>query len=303
MGFLGSIGKALGGAVTGFLSTGGNPIGAIVGGVGGLLSGGGGSSYDGNGRVGTYIPPTVQEAFNIAKGLKGKIGDVVNTQYNIEKPYLDEALSIFRSFPNTLNQLFGDTESRVANRYASLFSNIQNQMTNQWSKSALGLSALGMYNTPATQLTQSDIVDKLFGRVAEQETQALNQLDISKMSSLVDYYSNAPQVLSMFGETFAKLDPSINRYQMELQLAGLLNGLNTVAFPKESPLSQARKLIDSAILNNAKNLPSWDDVKSGFDKILGIFNRGSRTTFSTPSSSFGWSSALNNALPVPKLKY
>jgi hypothetical protein len=301
---IGNIGKTVGrvatGAATGFLST-GSPWGAVVGGVAGLLGGewwrwllGGG----GNSNIGTYIPPTSLEAYNIIKGLETQVGDISSLNYNIQKPYLDEALSEFRNFPNTLNQLFGDTENRIANRYASLFDNIQTQMNNQWNKSALGLSALGMYNTPATQLTQADIVNQLYGKIAEQKTQTLNQLDLSKMSSLIDYYNRKPQFLATLGETFANIDPTINKYNMQLQLAGVLNGLNTVLYPKISPLAQAGQMINSAILNNAQNLPSFSSV---IDSIKGIFGRGSRFSFSPSTPSYGWSNALNNALPVPKL--
>ena len=303
MGFLGKIGKAIGGAVGGFIASGGNPIGAAAGAIRGAFGKSGGG---GGGQVGVVIPPTTQEAYNIIKGLEGQVGNVASSQYNIMKPYLDEALSIFRGFPNTLNQLFGDTGNAIANRYASLFDNIQTQMNNQWSKSALGLSALGMYNTPATLLTQSDVVDKLFGRIAEEKTQALNQLDVSKMSSLVDYYNNAPKLLTTFGETFANINPDINNYQLQLQLAGVLNGLNTAIYPKTSPLAQAGQMINSALLNNATNLPSWDTIKGGLSSIGSAIGRifgggGSSFSFSAPTPSYGWSSALNNAFPVPKL--
>lgn len=310
MAFLGSLGKVIGGAATGFLISGGNPLGALVGGVAGALSRSGGNplgavvggelSGSGGNQVGVVIPPTVQEAYNIIKGLEGQVGNVASSQYNIMKPYLDEALSIFRGFPNTLNQLFDNTENAIANRYASLFDNIQTQMKNQWSKSALGLSALGMYNTPATQLTQSDIVDKLFERIAEEKMQALNQLDVNKMSSLVDYYSNAPKLLATFGETFANINPDMNKYQLQLQLAGVLNGLNTAIYPKTSPLAQTGQMINSVLLNNVKNLPSWDSVKSGLSSIVsaigGIFGGGgSSFSFSAPTPSYGWSSACFNS--------
>lgn len=266
MSFLGSIGKAIGGAISGFLGSGGNPVGAILGGIGGLLSGSGGG---GGGSIGTYIPPTSQEAYNIIKGLEGQVGNIATTQYNIEKPYLDEALSIFRNFPDTLSQLFGDTESEIAERYASLFDTIQNQINNQWSKSALGLSALGMYNTPATQLTQADIVNELFGKIAEEEAQALNQLDVDKMKALIEYYNNALRLLPAFGETYANISPDINKYLMLRDLAGILNGLNVAIYPKTSPLAQVGQMINTALLLNGKNLPSWDSVING---IRNIFN-------------------------------
>jgi hypothetical protein len=291
MSFLGSISKALGGAALGFLGSGGNPVGAILGGVGGLLSGRGN-------RVETYTPPTTQEAQNIIESVKGQVGDIASRQYNIEAPYLNEALSVFQNFPNTLNQLFSETEETIDERYGKLFNNIQSQMQNEWSKSALGLSALGMYNTPATQLRQSDIVNQLYGKIAEQETQALNKLDIDKMTSFIDYYNKAPMLLSSFGETFASIDPAIKEYEMKLQLAGLLNGLNTIVYPKISPLAQAGQMINTALLNNAKNLPSWDSV---VNSISGIFGGGSRFSFSPPSYSYGWGNALNNAFPVPNI--
>jgi hypothetical protein len=266
MSFLGSIGKAVGNL------------------VGGLFGGG-----DSSRNVGVVIPPTTQEAYNIVKGLEGQVGDIASSQYNIMKPYLDEALFTFRNFPNTINQLYSDTEGTIGNRYTSLFNNIQSQMNNQWSKSALGLSALGMYNTPATQLTQSDIVNQLYGKIAEQETQALNQLDINKMGNLIDYYSKAPQLLSSFGETFASVDPTINKYNLQLQLAGVLNGLNTALYPKTSPLAQVGKMLGNAILQS-KELPSFSGI---MNSISSIFGGGGSSSGFLPDFSGELGSALN----------
>jgi hypothetical protein len=154
-------------------------------------------------------------------------------------------------------------------------------MNNQWNKSATGLSAMGLYNSPATQFTQSDIVDKLFGRVAGEEVQTLNSFDASKLKALTDYYSNAPQVLATFGDTFASIDPDINRYQMQLQLAGVLNGLNSAIYPKVSPLAQAGKLLTNAMMQ-ANSLPSFSNIWSG---IKGIFG-GAGNDFSDVEDAF-----------------
>jgi hypothetical protein len=264
---LGDIFKGVLGAATGFFGSGGNPIGAIVGGAAGLFGskGGGGG---GNNQVGVYIPPTTQEAYNIVKGLEGKTGDIARLQSNTERPYIDEAYSLFKMFPTTVNDLFGSTENSIKNRYSDLFNSIQGQMNNQWSKQALGLSALGMYNTPAATLTQSDIVNQLYGKVKEAETQTLTSVDNAKLTSLLDYYSKAPNVLSAFGETYANLNPEINNYKMQLDLASVLNGLsaNTAIYPKASPLQQTGEML-SSIVGMSKNLPSWNNVRSGFDSL------------------------------------
>jgi gas vesicle protein len=267
----GNIFKGLLGAGIGFLGSGGNPIGAVVGGLGGLF---GSKGSGGNNRIGVYTPPTTQEAYNIVKGLESKAGDITKLHYDIEKPYIDEAYNIFKQFPNTVNNLFGDTENSIKNRYNDLFNSIQTQMNNQWSKQALGLSALGMYNTPASTLTQSDIVNQLFGRIKEAETQSLTAIDNAKLTSLLDYYSKAPSILSGFGETYANLNPEINLFKTQLDLASVLNNLsaNSVLYPKASPLQQAGDLLTS-IVGMSKNLPSWDKISAnfitGFHKIFG----------------------------------
>jgi hypothetical protein len=258
--------KGIGGAVAGFFGSGGNPLGAIVGGLGGLFSGSGGS----NDRIGAYIPPTSQEAYNIIKGLEGKTSYIAKLHYGIEKPYIDEAYSIFKQFPTLTGGLFSSTESSIKGRYYDLFKSIKMQMNNQWSKSALGLSALGMYNTGAAQLTQSDIVNQLFSKVKEAETQTLTTLDNAKLTALLDYYSKAPNVLSAFGETYANLNPEINNYKMQLDLASVLNGIsaNTVIYPKASPIQQAGDLLTS-IIGVSNNLPSWSSFTSGLSRIFG----------------------------------
>jgi hypothetical protein len=140
---------------------------------------------------------------------------------------------------------------------------------------------MGLYNSPATQFTQSDIVDKLFGRVAGEEVQTLNSLDANKLKTLTDYYSNAPQVLATFGDTFANIDPDINNYQMQMQLAGVLNGLNSAIFPKISPLAQAGGLLKNAMMQ-ANSLPSFSNMWNG---IKGIFG-GAGNDFSDIEDAF-----------------
>lgn len=291
------VGKVATGAVGGFLST-GNPWGAVAGGIGGLLSSGGGGGS--NNYVGTYMPPTSQEAYNIVKGLEGQIDNISSSQYNIMKPYLDEALSMFRNEPSKFEELFNNANQSITNRYSNLFDIVKTQMQNQWNKSALNLSSLGMYNTPATQLTQSDIVNQLYGKVAEAETSDLVGLDKDKLNAFLNYYSNAPQILASFGETFAKINPELDKYERMLQLAGVLNGLSgsTVIYPKTTPLQQISGMVNNYIKNNASSLPSFGDV---FDKVKGIFGGGSDYTFAPPTPSYGWSNALNNAFPIPNI--
>ena len=300
--FLGSIGDAITGAVSGFLGT-GSPWGAVAGAglslLGGSGGGGGGSGGGGGGQVGTYIPPTTQEAYNIIKGLEGQVGNVASSEYNIVKPYLEEAYSLFENQPTTFEELFNAASQDILSRYSDLFNNVQSQMQNQWSKKALGLSALGMYNTPATQLTQSDIVNQLYGRVAEAQAQDLIGLNKSKLNAYLNYYEKAPAFLSTFGETLSKFDPTVNQYKLQLGLANALQGITdqTVLYPKTTPLQQISNQLNDYIKNNAKSLPSISDV---FNGVGSIFSGGSYS-FSSPSASYGWSNALNNALPVPNI--
>jgi hypothetical protein len=338
-GFLGSIGKAIGGAVSGFLGT-GSPWGAVVGGVGGLLGGGGGGGGGGgDGHIGTYIPPTTMEAYNIVKGLEGQVGDITKRQYDIQKPYLDEALNVFRNEPNTIlnlfdqtrnatlnnygalynnvNNLFNSTENSIKGRYSDLYNVVASQLDNQWSKSALGLSALGMYNTPATQLTQSDIVNQLYGRVAEKEADSLVGLDTDRLSSLsnilgteasniynldtsqtnalLNYYNSAPNTLLSFSDSYAQIDPDLNKFKTQLGLAQVLQGLSAdvLAYPKTTPLEQASKQLNDYIRNNSKNLPDFGktmgNIFGGVKDTLGsIFNSGGGGDWSEEIYSEGW---------------
>jgi len=285
-----AIGRVAGGAIGGFLATGGNPLGAAAGGIGGLLMK--------EPKIGSYTPPNVQEAQSIINGLRGQVGNIASSQYRIQKPYLDEALQIFRKFPSTINQLFNDTEKSIDQRYTNLFENIKTQMNNQWSKSALGLSALGLYNTPATQLTQSDIVNNLYGRIAEEKTEALNNLNISELNSLIDYYNRAPSFLASISDAYASLDPEIKKYQLQLQLAGVLNGLNTAIYPQTSPLSALGGMINTALLTHGKDLPSWSSIK---DKLSGIFGGFKTPSFTPPTPSYGLANTVNSLFKVPKI--
>jgi hypothetical protein len=277
MGFLGSIGKAIGGAISGFIGTGGNPWGAVVGGIGGLLGGGGGGGGDGGGgRVGTYIPPTTQEAYNIIKGLEGQVDKISNSQYNLMKPYLDQAYNLFRHQPDIINRLFGNEEFIVANRYSNLFNSVKKQMENQWSKSALGLSALGLYNTPATQLTQSDIVNQLYGRVAESELKDLNAITDNRVRALLGYYTNAPQFILGMGETLVNINPEVDKFNRMLQLAGVLQGLSSSVIPyqKTTPLQYITNQLNEYIKNHSKELPDFGQTMGNiFNGVSSIFSR------------------------------
>jgi hypothetical protein len=280
MSFLGSFGKLIGdigkglggiatGAISGFLGTGGSPWGALLGGVGGLFSG---KESD---RIGTYIPPTTQEAYNIIKGLEGQVGDIAKLQYSIQAPFVNEAYSLFKSTPFTYDALFREADRNITNRYNNLFNNVYQQMQNQWSKSALGLSALGMYNTPATQLTQSDIVNQLYGKVAEAQTKELISLDKDKLNAFLNYYDKAPQVLTSFSDIFTSINPEINKFDLQTKLAGILNGLssNVTIYPKSTPLQQISSSLNNYIKNNANNLPDFGQtIDSLFGRIKSIFS-------------------------------
>jgi hypothetical protein len=270
---LGNIGKGLGGiatgAISGFLGTGGSPWGALLGGVGGLFSG---KESD---RIGTYIPPTIQEAYNIVKNLEGQVGNIANLQYSIQAPFVNEAYNIFKTTPFTYDTLFKEAERNISDKYNSLFSNVFQQMNNQWSKSALGLSALGMYNSPATQLTQSDIVNQLYGKVAEAQTKDLVGLDKDKLNAFLNYYDKAPQVLTSFSDIFTSINPEINKFDLQQKLAGLLNGLssNVTIYPKSTPLQQISSSLNNYIKNSQQDLPDFGQTMSSiFSKIKGIFS-------------------------------
>jgi hypothetical protein len=268
------IGKVFTGAIGSFLST-GSPWGALIGGIGGLFGGRGGGG-SGDGHVGVYIPPTTQEAYNIIRNLEGQVGNIAFSQYNIMKPYLDEAYNIFKTEPDIINRLFSEEEAIVSNRYSNLFNTIKQQLDNQWSKSALNLSALGMYNTPATQFIQSDIVNNIYGKIAESELKDLDAITDNRIRALLGYYDKAPQFLAGLGETYANINPDVDRYNRMLQLAGVLNGLSgsTVVYPKSTPLEQISKSLDNYIKNNAKSLPDFDQTMGKiFNGVSSIFSK------------------------------
>lgn len=261
------IGNALAGAVGGFLST-GSPLGAIVGGIGGLFGGRKGSTA--NDHIGAYIPPTSQEAYNIIKGLEGQVPSIAYTQFAIQKPFIDEAYSIFKSAPSTYGQLFTNVEGSIKERYSDLFNTIKSQLENQWNKSALGLSALGLYNTGASQLTQADLLDQIYSKIAEAQTKELVNLDEAKLNAYLNYYDQAPKILTSFSDIYAKLNPEVSKFELQLDLAKVLNGLsaNTVIYPKSTPLQQVSGMLNNYLLNSAIHLPDFGDLFGGIKKLF-----------------------------------
>ncbi|DAD54652.1 TPA: hypothetical protein [Aquificae Joseph's Coat Spring virus] len=173
--------------------------------------------------------------------------------------------------PNNIEGNFANTEATVSNIYNelantvgqnfnNLYQNVEQQIENQWAKSADTLSALGMYNTPATQQTQADITTNLYGKIAQEETNALNQvagheaqtlagLNISNMNTLnqlaqselgtlTNYYQNLPTQDQKLAAWNVQQDPNLTNFQMQMDIAKLLNGLNVGALPQQSELSQ-----------------------------------------------------------------
>jgi len=173
--------------------------------------------------------------------------------------------------PNSIEGNFANTESTVANlynalantvaqNYNSLYQNVEQQMQNQWAKSSDVLSALGMYNSPATQQTQADITTNLYGKVAQEETNVLNQvasqqtqalagLNISNMNTLdqlaqselntlTNYYQNLPKQEQMLAGWNVQMDPTLTNFGLQMQIAQALNGLNVGVLPQQSELSQ-----------------------------------------------------------------
>ena len=187
---------------------------------------------------------------NLQQGIKTNFGNAINSVNSLYNSFYNQANYNFDNLQQAINTNFNNAESSVANRYNSLYQNIEQQMQNQWAKSSDVLSALGMYNTPATQQTQADITTQLYGNIAEQETQALSNLDISKANALNQAYNEQTQVLnSILGQqTQALSDLNISEANTLNQALGQqTNVLNSI-------LGQQAQTLSGLSLDNTNTL-------------------------------------------------
>jgi hypothetical protein len=114
VGLFGSIGKIIGGAITGFVGGGFNPIGAIIGGIGGLLSGGGGG---GSVSYQAYIPPYAQKGADILTDLLEQTPEFAQITAYTKRPYIKKALRSFESIPTDISNIFGRAKGEISNLY------------------------------------------------------------------------------------------------------------------------------------------------------------------------------------------
>jgi len=192
---------------------------------------------------------------NLQQGIKTNFGNAINSVNSLYNLFYNQANYNFDNLQQAINTNFNNAESSVANRYNSLYQNIEQQMQNQWAKSSDVLSALGMYNTPATQQTQADITTQLYGNIAEQETQALSDLDISKANTLNQAYNEQTQVLnSILGQqTQALSDLNISEANtLNQALSQQTNVLNSILGQQAKTLSDLN-IANTNTLNQLAN--------------------------------------------------
>jgi hypothetical protein len=227
---LGGIGKALTGAITGFLGSGFNPIGAIIGGIGGLLSGGSGG-MSGSVSYQAYIPPYAQQGANILNELLKQTPQFAQNIVSIKKPYIDKALQSFESMPTDISNIFGRTKSDVSNLYENLLTRTQDIITSEQAKQNVKLGALGLLNTQAQQWTMADILNRTAFDVLKKETEALANLTGSEAQALLQHLFAKPKFYSSIAEELLQTDPQWLEWQTKLNIANSLMGVPTAVQP------------------------------------------------------------------------
>ena len=228
MGFLGSIGKVLTGAITGFIGTGFNPIGAVLGGIGGLFSGGG---MSGSMSFQSYTPPYAQQGANILNELLKQAPQFAQNIANIKRPYIDKALQSFESMPTNISNIFGRTKSDVSNLYEDLLTKTRDIITSEQAKQNVKLGALGLLNTQAQQWTLADILNRTAFDVLEKKTEALANLSGSEAQTLLQHLFAKPSFYSSIAEEFLQTDPQWLEWQTKLGIANSLMGVPTAVQP------------------------------------------------------------------------
>ena len=186
----------------------------------------------------TVITGNVQQAQNILNNLLNQTGQYASSLQGDNLQFFNQAQNVLNNFPSIISGLYNNTSNSISGLFNNLYSNIDQQMQNQWAKSSDILSALGMYNSPATQQTQADITTNLYGKIAQEETSALSGLDTSQLSTLVNYYQNLPKQEQMLAGWNVQMDPTLTNFGLQMQIAQALNGLNVGVLPQQSELSQ-----------------------------------------------------------------
>ena len=186
----------------------------------------------------TVITGNVQQAQNILNNLLGQTWQYASSLQSDNSQFFNQAQNVLNNFPNIISGLYNNTSNSISGLFNNLYSNINQQMQNQWAQSSDVLSALGMYNSPATQQTQADITTNLYGKIAQEETSALAGLDTSQLGTLVNYYQNLPKQEQMMAGWNVQMDPTLTNFGLQMQIAQALNGLNVGVLPQQSELSQ-----------------------------------------------------------------
>lgn len=233
MGFLGSIGKAIGrvvtGVVGGFIGSGFNPIGAVVGGLAGGLLGGG--STRGSVSYSTYIPPYAQQGANILNELLKQSPQFAQTIVNIKRPYLEQAKASFENLQTEIPNLFSRTKGEVSSLYDSLLSQTRDIITSEQAKQNLKLGALGLLNTQAQQWTLADILNRIAFPVLQEKTKELTGLTKAEADILSKYLFMKPDFYARFGEEMVSIDPFLLKQQYKMDIAKSLMGVPTIVQP------------------------------------------------------------------------
>jgi hypothetical protein len=228
VGFLGSIGKALGGAIAGFLGSGFNPIGAIAGGIGGLLSGGGGR---GSVSFQSYIPPYAQQGANILNELLKQAPQFAQNVASIKRPYIDRAIASFETAPSEIRNIFSGTKGEVGSLFDDLLAQQQSIIQSEQAKQNLKLGALGLLNTQAQQWTLADILNRTAFEVLKDKTEALANLTGSKAQALLQHLFAEPSFYSTIADELLQTDPQWIEWQTKLGIANSLMGVPTAVQP------------------------------------------------------------------------
>jgi hypothetical protein len=231
--FLGSIGKALGkvlgGAITGFLGSGFNPIGAIAGGIGGLLAGG--SSGGGSVSFQSYISPYAQQGANILNELLKQTPQFAENVANIKRPHINMAITSFETAPSEIRNIFGGVKSEVKNLFDNLLAQQQSIIQSEQAKQNLKLGALGLLNTQAQQWTLADLLNKTAFEVLKDKTEALANLTGSETQAFLQHLFAKPSFYSAIADNLLQTDQQFIEWQTKLGIANALMGVPTAVQP------------------------------------------------------------------------
>jgi hypothetical protein len=230
MGLFDSIGKAIGGAISGFIGSGFNPIGAITGGIAGLLSGSGGS-LQGSQSIQMQVPPYAQQGANILMQLLNQTPNFAQTMASLTRPYIDRAISSMETMPTDLRNVFSEAESDIRRNFSDLLTQQQSIIQAEQSRQNTRLGALGLLNTQAQQWTMADILSRTAFETLRNQTQALTNLTGAKTQSLTNYLFMKPKFYADITDKLIQTNPQLLEYQAKMDIAKALMGVPTIAQP------------------------------------------------------------------------